>query len=58
MNRKQVFGFLVKVTEKLLQKEILNDKHLTLNKQRETPNPSKVNRVPKAPQVQMVQSAA
>lgn len=29
MNRKQIFGFLVKVAEKILQKEILNNKHLT-----------------------------
>lgn len=57
-NRKQIFGFLVKVAEKILQKEILNNKHLTLNKQWETPNPIKVNRVPKAPQVQMIQSSA
>lgn len=42
-----------------MQKEILknqsNEKALT--KQWETPNPFKVSRVPKAPQVQMIQSS-
>lgn len=42
-----------------MQKEILRNQsnEEALNKQWETPNPIKVNRVPKAPQVQMIQSS-
>lgn len=42
-----------------MQKEILKNQsnEKALNKQWETPNPIKVNRVPKAPQVQMIQSS-
>lgn len=43
MNRKQIFGFLflVKVAEKILQKEILNNQHkelLTSNGKLQTPS--------------------
>lgn len=41
MNRKQIFGFLLKVAEKILQKEILNNKHkelLTSNGKLQTPS--------------------
>lgn len=42
-----------------MQKEILNNQSTekALTKQWETPNPIKVNRVPKAPQVQAIQSS-
>lgn len=47
------------MVENILQKEILSNQYneRAVNKQWETPNPIKVNRVPKAPQVQMIQSS-
>lgn len=54
MNTKQIFGF--KVAGRILQKGNTQEpkQEKALNKQWETPNPIKVNRVPKAPQVQMI----